>query len=217
VLNALQEEKQDPKHRIGVNRPMARAAYYLGVCENTIRKVLFDENLPSYGEPEIRKRKSVELSQSHLDIIKPACRALVQIGSTLTTATIRSKMESIVRKEQLSPLLCCDSTLRKALKSQGFTFGTRVSQYYKKFETDPVNVVRRANYIFMYHHYAGQQRPFFFQDESWINKNITESRTWANGEAEFSRTVPQGKGLRHILQVTYENNAFIYLFLILSD
>jgi len=35
-------------------------------------------------------------------------------------------------------------------------------------------------------------RSFNFHDESWMNKNMVESREWSDSSLEFNRVVPSG-------------------------
>ncbi|DBA00866.1 TPA: hypothetical protein N0F65_008509 [Lagenidium giganteum] len=79
-----------------------------------------------------------------------------------------------------------------------YTYGKR-RKYYQNLKEDVAIAAQRVEYIKSVRAYRAEGRPIFYQDETWVNKNMTPSSVWLDAEGEGGFAVPQGKGERSII------------------
>ena len=58
--------------------------------------------------------------------------------------------------------------------------------------------------------YRHKKRAIYYQDETWVNKNMTPLRSWLDENREGGTpSLPQGKGSRSIISHIGSNNSFL--------
>ena len=89
------------------------------------------------------------------------------------------------------------STLYRFMKSIGFVYEGRISHYqHTRGRGDMVKM--RDVYLEWMLHYREQGYRIFFQDETWVFKNMTCSKVWQDIRGERTKdtsSVPSGKGM----------------------
>ena len=58
---------------------------------------------------------------------------------------------------------------------------------------------QRINYIQSVQKYRSQDRLIYYQDETWMNQNMTPTKAWLDPNREGPPALPQGKGQRTIV------------------
>ncbi|DAZ95323.1 TPA: hypothetical protein N0F65_002430 [Lagenidium giganteum] len=79
-----------------------------------------------------------------------------------------------------------------------FTYGDRRT-YYDNLKESVSIAAQRASYIRRVRLYRAEGRQIFYQDETWVNKNMTPKSVWLDDEGQGGLSVPQGKGERSII------------------
>ena len=93
------------------------------------------------------------------------------------------------------------TTLYRFMKSTGFVYGDRLSHYeHTKRRADIVSM--RDNYLDWIAKYRTEGYRIYYQDETWVFKNMTCSKVWRNildTTTDETFKVPSGKGDRNIV------------------
>lgn len=93
------------------------------------------------------------------------------------------------------------STLYRFKKRMGFIYGDRVTHYqYTKTRCDII--ATRNDYLEWIHKYRDLGYRIYYQDETWVFKNMTCKKFWQDTKGESTQglqNVPSGSGERSIL------------------
>lgn len=93
------------------------------------------------------------------------------------------------------------ATLHRYMQKIGFVYKNRVSYYQHTKERQDV-VAMRDNYLEWIQYYRENNYEIFYQDETWVFKNLTKKMVWQDTEGEATKNifnVPAGSGERSIL------------------
>jgi transposase len=71
--------------------------------------------------------------------------------------------------------------------------------YYENLKEDVTVAAQRIKYIKMVKQYRSEGYHIFYQDETWVNKNMAPVKCWIDENRRRGRKVPQGKGERSII------------------
>jgi len=114
------------------------------------------------------------------------------------TPTLRSLHIRLTQGEE--PLALPLTTLWRRMRQLGFKV-VKKSKYESYIKERSWVVAQRLRYIREVKVYRRQNRPLFYQDESWITKNLTEDVEWNDSldEEDKPSEVPPGPGARSIL------------------
>ena len=91
------------------------------------------------------------------------------------------------------------STLHRFMGYIGYCFNDRKTHYeYTKERTD--STCKRENYIDCIKKYRNEGVSIFYQDETWVFKNIDQSKRWLDTQSdEVNYQVPSGTGPRSLI------------------
>jgi hypothetical protein len=90
------------------------------------------------------------------------------------------------------------ATLHRYLLRSEFTFSAH-KFHYEHTKERPDNVLLRENYLKWVEKYRNEGRVVFYQEETWIFKNMTQSNVWQEEGGEIIYKVPSGSGDRAIV------------------
>ena len=93
----------------------------------------------------------------------------------------------------------CKETLYNFMLHTGYSFEKRQSHYEYTKERDDI-ICMRENYLDWINRYRNEGYRIFYQDETWVFKNMAQSKIWIDSEAEaVDYRVPSGSGARTII------------------
>lgn len=93
----------------------------------------------------------------------------------------------------------CRTTLYTFLTtSMNYVYKPKKS-YYKSLKENAAIAEQRVRFIKQIQAYRSEGRSIFYQDETWINKNMTPLKAWMDQNAKGGPSLPPGKGDRSII------------------
>jgi len=199
VLNVLQfceEEKKQGRTLITLGRVWDRVCKMLNISRQTLNNLRKAEELLPPGEGGSAQR-GFSFTEEDIANVRPAIAEMVSKKMTVNTQSLQIYMEEHFGWKWSRTTLW--RVLRHVL---GFNYVGKRDIYYEKLRDDPVNSMHRAKYLHQYLIFHSQGRPFVYQDETWIDKNITPSRTWFDFSERDVSTYEDfriGKGERYIV------------------
>ena len=198
VKDYFTKEKEVGK-RENLARVNLRTANACGVSLRSVERLNNEEYvnaLPSDGEAETRSR-STSVTADYQSLIR---EAFIDLRRKKRRPSLRRWMSAIAQRKDTSvqDLPFSLRTFWKAVYKMGFVRKGISSDTGLKEKLSVVN--QRTRYIRSLLQYRAEGRTFYYQDESWINKNLTEQGEWCFGDDSEDLTVPPaGKGTRAIL------------------
>ena len=219
VREYFEKEKTAGK-RIDVQHVVARTAAATGANQNIIVKIRTQEDVNNweYAAGAALKYNSCRLvPENYKALIRRVLRELYSekkkvptidmIFQRLARTTAADVQDlNIFAGETILPLdssiwLWSRATLHRFMVSNGFVHGERVSHYeYTKNREDVVRM--RSDYLQWVQKYRNEGYRVYYQDETWVFKNMTCTKIWRNTEEEEMEDifkVPSGRGERSIL------------------
>ncbi len=191
VANFFVEEELQLRreHVQGAEDGKAKAARALQMPLRTVQEIVIREvTTKTVVRPELK------MPQEDLDKIRPVVISLIQSRVFPTVSLILEEL-----KETHPDWTWSRTEVYRALKLLQFSYISRSDYYYMYIRNQPFNIAQRWEYLVQYKQYRQQNRPIFFIDESWINKNIMPSHGWSDGSLDTIPRTPAGKGARWIL------------------
>jgi len=94
------------------------------------------------------------------------------------------------------------ATLHRYMQKIGFVYKERIS-YYENKKTSQDNIALRDNYLEWMQKYRSQDYDIFYQDETWVFKNMTRKKIWKDTKGDSTKNifnVPHGTGERSKIQ-----------------
>ncbi len=191
IANYFVEEELQLRrdHVKGAEDGKAKAARILQMPFTTVREIVSREI-----KAKIVTRPELQMPQQDLDKIRPVVVSLIQSIVFPTVSLIHEEL-----KEKHPDWSWSRTEVYRALKLLHFSYISRSDYYYMYIRNQPFNLAQRWDYLVQYRKYQDQNRPIFFMDESWINKNIMPSHGWSDGSLATIPRTPAGKGARWIL------------------
>ena len=86
---------------------------------------------------------------------------------------------------------------------------TEKKSHYESFKRNVVIAEQRMKYIKWVKAYREEGRAIFYQDETWMTKNMTPFRAWLDENREGAPNSPQGKGQRTIICKIGNEDGFV--------
>ena len=91
------------------------------------------------------------------------------------------------------------TTLYRFMTSKiGYSY-TKTRSYYEDLKEDVTIADQRIRYIKSVQKYRNAGRLIFYQDETWVNKNMTPAKAWLDKNCKGGLKPTQGKGERSIV------------------
>ena len=160
------------------------------------------DKLKNLSQPERRERIS-KISTEFVPLIRHSIRYM------LTDAKIMPTLDNIMQflhdttmnDEETNTLqwTYCRTTLYRFMKSNGFVFTKTPNHYEYTREREDI-ICMRDNYLFWVDKYRKEGYNIYYQDETWMNKNMAPNKIWKYGEdGTVHYQVPSGKGERCII------------------
>ncbi|TMW55725.1 hypothetical protein Poli38472_010607 [Pythium oligandrum] len=160
-----------------------------------IRKKL-ESGEPFYDEEE--RDRAMEVPPSFAGDVRDAIFDMYAAKQHVTLDTLLKTLQD-KRVTRTSGWKWSRSTLYRFLTdTMHYTYGKRRT-YYQNLKENVSIAAQRVAYIKKVQEYRAEGRPIFYQDETWVNKNMTPANMWLDDEGQGGRAVPQGKGERSIV------------------
>ena len=194
-VHAYFKRERDEKQCRNVRLVAQRTADACGIGVRTLTRLLtpgYIEDMLHSGEIEVRNRPST-IAGPIQEMIRSAYFDLREEGIRPSLRVWMVRLEQNLGR----PLPFSLRTFWKCLFKMGFVQKAIKNETHIR-EKESV-ILQRHRYLQLLLRYRREERLFYWQDESWINKNLTEPKEWVlPGEVEGT-CPPSGKGARSIL------------------
>lgn len=219
VRTYFEEEKKNPE-KINVDQVVQRTADATGVHRDTVSKVKNKESVENWKFKEGAKliyNTGMKVPDNYEALVRTIVRDLFLKKERVPTIDIifeklkeRTPEDvahfNLFENENSPPTGSsvwpwCRSTLYNFMKSIGYIYGDRISPYVHKKSREDI-ILMRDNYLEWINHYRENGFNIFYQDETWVFKNMTCSKVWQDTAEDSTKdtfNVPSGKGERSIL------------------
>jgi len=186
------------KSRRNLSRPVDRTAECFDISRQTVmqlRKKL-ESGEPFYDDEE--RDRAMVVPHSLAGPVRDAIFDMYAEKKHVTLDTLLKRLEEL-RVTRMSGWKWSRSTLYRFLTDKmHYTYGKRRT-YYQNLKEDVSIAAQRVNYIKKVRQYRSEGRAIYYQDETWVNKNMTPANVWLDEDGHGGLKVPQGKGERSII------------------
>jgi len=147
-------------------------------------------------ENEVRERKPPSASDELYLFIKETIRDMREEKVNISIRNLQARLSGA---DQNPPLWTWSHvTLHRTLYRMGY-YLKKKRTYDEEVKTRPAIQTQRLEYLMQVRAYRAEGRFLYYQDESWLNTNLTKQFDWhEHGEPDVSEVKP-GKGARVIL------------------
>lgn len=219
VRQYFESEKLDPS-KVNVNQVLARTAEATGVHRNFLTRISNQEdvdNWPHQDGAKLKYNTQMNVPEKFEALVRSVIRDLfLEKKKVPTLDLILEKLQelkvqdvdhlNLFENENMPPedskiWLWGRTTLFKFMKSIGFAFDDHVSPYEHKKRPDDIQLMR-DNYLEWIQNYRAEGYNIYYQDETWVFKNIACRKVWQDkvgNSTQGTFNVPSGKGERSIL------------------
>ena len=181
-------KKGTPARRI--TNPIARAQYYTGISQKTIRRWLNASNDQDYAQqPKERPKK---LDSFDVDLIVRTMKEMMDRQEVITVRKLRTELS------EKKDLEVKKSTLLRAMKKSGFMYA-RTQGNRKILCERPDLQAARSTYLRKIYDVRKSNMNVAYLDESYVNANHTCPKEWLSQDRLTGRRIPVGRGQRLIL------------------
>ena len=219
VRQYFEHEKTSNKHH-KVSQVLERTAAATGASVSTVSLIRTEEDVENWphqvGVPLKYKRGSV-VPHSYCSVVRQVVRDIFLEKTQVPTLDSVFERIRLLKDRDMAHLNLFDqermpddttvlwpwgrTTLFRFMKSIGFVYGDKISHYeYTKSRADVITM--RDSYLDWIRHYRESGYRVYYQDESWVFKNISCSKVWKDVR-DYSTAdvykVPSGKGERSII------------------
>ena len=200
-VRAFFEEEKANRQRIGVDRAVERAPAATGFCRAVVCRLTNEDDLESRSpglsglESRARPRCIPPRLAEEIRLAVIAIRK-EEKGEPTVDGVLRRLRQSA--EEGQIELNLQRASLYKVMRELNFTFSNRPSHYQKARE-DPRIIKMRKSYLSEIRKHRAQGRDIFFQDETWIYKNMLRRKAWFREGIAADIPSPSGKGQRVII------------------
>ena len=140
----------------------------------------------------------MEVSEEFIPVIWKALMGMCTTKEHVTIDSLFNKLKERVNTRQ-TDWHWSRATLHRFITSKtDFCYGLQTS-YYKQIKEDVEIAHQRLKYINQIQLYRNEGRQIFYQDETWVNKNMKPLKIWLDENREGGQKVPPGKGERSII------------------
>ena len=203
----FKEEKNSGKC-IQVNMPVLCTAECLGISTKTVKRVT--KKRKEGGEyPEIDKRnRDMVISDESISLVCETIFSLYREKVLVTLNSVLGKLQAKIQTRNSGWKWSRSTLYRMLTKKMNYTYSTKKS-YYESLKEDVAIGEQRMNYLQQVKEFRKQGKTIFYQDETWINKNMTPLKTWLDPDREIAPIMPQGKGERSIISHVGSEHGFL--------
>ena len=195
------ESERDNKARFGLARPVDRVVAATGVSRKTISKIQTENNLDSFPDDEDgnEKRKRPKIPhEDHAERVREALTKIRKVDKEESTLDAIFKVLGEQCGEDGDRWRWSRATLHRFMTEKGFSF-IDCPNHYDKAKRNPAVLAMRADYVKWIQKHRGEGKVIFYQDETWIFKNMQRSKTWSHESDGAQNAAPSGKGPRCII------------------
>jgi len=219
VRQYFENEKKHPEN-INVDQVVARTAAATGVHRSFISKIKTQSDVDNWKHlsgSKLDYKCDMKVPKKFEAVVRTVVRDIfLQKERVPTIELIQDKMESLKIEDVIQYNLFDDefipedgskiwpwsrSTLYRFMKSIGYIYGERISPYENKKNRVDI-ILMRDNYLEWISKYRESGHTIFYQDETWVFKNMACSKVWQDFVGDSTKDtfdVPSGKGERSIL------------------
>lgn len=219
VRRFFEEEKSRGKS-INLNSLLDRTAEATGFSRAIIAKIKTEEDIENWkyedGEP-IKYRTESQVPDNFIALVRYAVREVILEKSVnLTIDSVLKKLQSLSFGDVEQLYLFEDyeipdseevawkwsrATLHRFMTKHGFIHDDQISHYeHTKSRSDVVSM--RDDYLEWINKYRELGYNIFYQDETWVSKNMAPKKIWKDTEGNSTAQQPRkpsGSGERSIL------------------
>ena len=141
---------------------------------------------------ELTHKAQLAICKLHLERMEEP--TLNSVRDLLASEDLNAKSES----GEPMPWVMSRSTFHRKMKEAGFEFSERPSPYEKAKESAKIQAMR-ADYLEWLKGYRAQGKDIFYQDETWIFKNMSTRKTWNHRDIGAQFASQSGSGQRSII------------------
>lgn len=185
---------------VNLDRVVDRAAQALQVSRDVAPKIKSEESLEEFRESDEKETRARAMSLPYE--MAEAARATIcemhskeKVMPTVSGVFARLKESGRARS---SAWKWPRATLHRHMGKIGFTFGAR-STYYEYVTERPDIRQQRASHIRWIRQHRSEGYEIFYQDETWVFKNIAQSKIWMREKVDVECRAPSGAGMRSII------------------
>lgn len=213
VIEKCDEESRKGAYSFTVKNATARAAYYTGVSEFTVKKIRKEHNTRLENCPDQRlstpgKRRKTRPNHTVVSVDEFDRCVIRRIISDFYTVQKKvptvAKLLPVVKEKIYFPW--GNSSLLKIIKEIGFKW-KRFSNKRSLLIERPQIVTWRHRYLTQLQLYRKENREIVFIDETWVDSNLTHQRGWRSDECNIH--INQSGSKRLIILHAGTRNGFI--------
>lgn len=203
VKSFFKTEKEEGK-RLSLQDVTIRTMKATHLGRNTVTKIKTQADVEAYSiDPKEERTRAMTVPSVFIRIIRQAIRELLLTRQEMPT--LNSIIDCInTRSQESDPHSGLTwtygrTTLYRFMQRYGFKFLQRKTHYEYTRERADIAVMRE-NYLLWLEKYRDDGYEIYYQDETWVNKNIAKNKVWTDiNSPEIYYRVPSGKGARCIV------------------
>lgn len=204
-----EKHQQQP---INVNRCVARTAECLGISTRTVMRVSKKvKEGTTFPNSDLRDRK-MTVPQRCIPQVRKTIMGMYKAQEHVTLDTILTKLQAKRggRIKHTKWKWSRTTLYNFLIKQMNYCYKSKKS-YYDSVKEDLTIAEQRVKYLKQLKEYREEGRPIYYQDETWVNKNMTTLKAWIddNDNAVGAPGMPQGKGERSIVSHVGNENGFL--------
>lgn len=224
------KKERDEGKRINLNKVLERTVAATGIGRTICSRIQTEDDVTNWPHEDGAKLKyntESSVPDSYISIVRQVVRDIIveketyptirEVQRRLCELKVEDVMAVNIFENETPPpdskvWTWSRATLHRFLQASGFVFDDKITHYeYTKQREDVVSM--RDNYLEWISSYREKGYEVYYQDETWVFKNMTSEKVWHDTQGdstkEMSRT-PSGSGERSILtHVISENNGLL--------
>ena len=215
------EMERSKARRINLNHVLQRTMEATGFGRTICSKIKTEQDVidwPHEDGMKVKCTRESSVPNSYISIVRQVVRDILLEKVMLPTIDeVYSRISALKVSDvhllnifdESMPLPPTDSlvwtwsrsTLYEFMKASGFIFGDRVSYYEVTKQREDV-VSMRDNYLEWIKNYRDKNYEIYYQDETWVFKNMTSKKVWNDTAGDSTKGIlkaTSGSGERSIL------------------
>ena len=182
------------KHSVVFN-----TAHATGLSTSTIKKIQRQGfmSFPPASESESRVRATT-VPREWRAAIRTTISARFLASQRVTLDALLASLTAHPPPPYCEPFAWSRTTLWRTLQRMGYVCGKGSSEF-KILREQPSVAGQRLKYLRKIQELRAAGHRIFYQDETWLNKNMVPERQWRDAEGAGGRPAPSGKGSRFIV------------------
>ena len=193
------KKELDRGRRISLHHVTERVMAATGLSRPIVCQFTTQQDVDEYDPAKDTRLRDMIVPTEFTPVIRHSIRYLIVEKKTNPTL---NKILEILENGQFSEGMIWNysrASLHRFMRKNDFVFGPPKSHYEYTRERAEI-ITMREKYLFWIHKYRNEGYHIFYQDETWLNKNMSPNRIWtyANNDVTDYK-VPSGKGERSII------------------